>query len=95
MSWLHKHDTVSKVVAAKRKLFQVGAHLTGDDEAVVEAGAGKKFRQLQIKRRIFFLLQQGRCLGSIWHSLAWMIYSMIRHVLQQLLFGLAGLNSGT
>ena len=30
-----------------------------------------------------------------WHSLAWVIYSMIRHVLQQLLFGLAGLNSGT
>ena len=32
---------------------------------------------------------------SIWHSLPWVIYSMIRHVLQQLLFGLAGLNSGT
>ena len=82
------------VAWAKGKLCQVGVQLGGDDEAVVEAGAGKKFRNCRSKEEAFFLLQQGRCFGSIWHSLAWMIYSTIRHVLQQLFFGLAGLNSG-
>ena len=65
-----KHLRKKNIAWAKRKLFQVGFQRTGDDEAVVEAGAGKKFRQLEINRRSFFLLQQGRCLGSIWHTLA-------------------------
>lgn len=71
---------------AKRMLFQVGDRWGWGSG---EAGAG----HLQMNRRSFFLLQQGRCLGSAWHSLAWMIYLMICHVRQQLFFGLAALNS--
>ena len=93
-SFFFQSSQEEDVAWARGKLCQVGVQLGGDDEAVVEAGAGKKFRHLQIKRRSFFLLQQGRCLGSIWNFLTWMIYSMIRHVLQQLELRYLSLRNG-
>ena len=73
---------------ARKKLQSEGVHVPDDDDAVVDACAGKRFRQVTIGRcptitrgrgasRGFFLLKEKRLLGFQMSSFRWLGFKVL------------------